>query len=67
MIDLHAEAASVETLRQVWLKERANLHATINECRLSHTTPAPNYWEAEHRARGRFVMAVNVLAILEGV
>lgn len=67
MIDLQAEVAYVETLRAAWLKERANLHATIADCHRSHSTPAPNYWEAEHRARGRFLMAINVLAILEGV
>jgi len=67
MIDLPAEQAHVEALRVAWLNERAILHATLEECRRSHATPGPNYWEAEHRARGRFMMAANVMAILEGV
>lgn len=66
-VDLAAELATVNRLREAWLDERRKLHAAIEDCRATKTTPPANYWEAEHRARGRFMLAANVMAILEGV
>jgi hypothetical protein len=67
MIDLPAERAYVDTLRTQWLAERSALHKTVAECARAKTTPAHNYWEAEHRAEQRFMMALKVLTVLEGV
>lgn len=66
-LNLAPERDYVEQLRQTWLKERDRRNATIAECNAAHTTPAPNYWEAEHRARGRFLHGLHVLTILEGI
>ena len=64
--NLTQEALYVEHLRQEWLAEREALAKTIEQCHLSHTTPAPNYWEKAHRAEKRFLLALNVLVVLEG-
>ena len=48
-------------LRDEWLAERRRLDALLAECAATKTTPPANYWEAEHRARGRLRIA-DVLA-----
>lgn len=62
---LTKEALYVEQLRQEWLAEREALRKTIAECAAAKTTPAPNYWEKEHRAEKRFLLALQVLVVLE--
>lgn len=66
-MNLEAERAYVEELRQQWLAERAAEKKLIAECNVTKTTPPRNHWEAAHHAEKRFMMALNVLTVLEGV
>lgn len=63
-IDLDAESAYVDRLRDIWLAERDALTRLVLECAASKTTPPTNYWEKEHRARGRFLLAAHVFNVM---
>ena len=65
-INLEAECAYVERLRQEWLAVRAATKLVRDAAVAEHKTPPNNYWEAERRAEKRFMMALHVLTVLEG-
>ena len=65
-MNLEGERVYVERLRQEWLAVRAATNLVRKAAAVEHKTPPNNYWEAEHKAEKRFMMALNVLAVLEG-
>ena len=64
-MNLEAERAYVERLRQEWLAVRAATQIVRDAAVAEHKTPPNNYWEAERKAEKRFIMALNVLTVLE--
>lgn len=66
-LNLQREREFVELLRQDWLNERDRLTRMVADCATAKTTPPGNYWEKAHRAEKRFLMALNVLTVLEGI
>jgi hypothetical protein len=64
-IDLDKERMAVERLHAAWQEERQRKQALLAECAANHTSPGPNYWEAEARARAKYTMAANFVEMLE--
>jgi hypothetical protein len=63
---LTQEALYVETLRQEWLAVRNAVQRLVQECSAKKMTPPNNYWQAARKAEKRFMMALQVLTVLEG-
>lgn len=55
----------VSRYRVAWESEFLALQRTLQECSALHTTPPPNYWVPEYRARKKFEMAIAVAEICQ--
>lgn len=64
-IDLDEERAAVGRLFADWQKELAAKVEAVEFSHVNRVSPGDHYWEAEAKARARWVVASNFVQLLE--
>ena len=65
MIDIEGERAAVARLFKAWQEALAEKVATVLYASQNKVDPGEHYWQAEAKARARWVIAANFLELLE--